>query len=34
VLLVNLFAVLNFANFFKNKKRLQNKKKRLKTLKT
>jgi len=28
VLLVNLLAALNFANIFKNKKRLENKKKR------
>jgi len=34
MLLVNLLAALNFANFFKNKKRLENKKKRLKNVKT
>jgi len=31
VLLVNLLAALDFANVFLNKKRLENKKKRLKT---
>jgi len=33
VLLVNLLAALNFANVFKNKKRLENKKTLKKTLK-
>jgi len=33
VFLVNLLAALNFANVFKNKKRLENKKKRQKRVK-